>query len=431
MTFICLMSIILRPFRGYLPPSEECSEVACPAYDVIDRQSATRLARSHPSSLIHVLHPEVAMPADVPSTHPSVFGLGKENLKKWISAEIVKRHSSPAFYLYRQRLGGHVQRGIFGLASCEQYRLGLIKRHEETRSAAEAAGLATLRALNANLSSVFLAFKSAESPSFGCWIASHMRQPPHRRAVLAADGSEHELWIVDGAAELAEVGALVSRLSALYIADGHHRAACAARFFEERPRPAGDPAGLFLACLFADTELRILDFNRVVTEVKADPADVIRAIGAQGFRVEEDAARPIPKSASAPLPRAKFDKPHTFGIFCKGLWYRADFVGAPKAEGPASRIDAQILTDFVLEPVFGINDLKTAANVKFVAGSHGLHALEKAAEDEEGIAFAMPPVDMGELFAVADAGEIMPPKSTWFLPKLATGMVFRVIESDE
>lgn len=428
---------VVLPFRGYIPPADMMNDVICPPYDVVTRDEATAMAKLRPQCLLKVNRPEIELPG-VEHTAPAVYDRGAKNLQKWIHDGLLVRHTKPAYYAYRQRLADHVQCGLFAAVSCEQYKTGIIKKHELTRAAPELDRTKTIRAQNANVGSVFLAFKGEEHQNITAYIRNLCTGTPDRTAHLDYDNTDHELWIIDDEKRVNEIQHMFENVPSLYIADGHHRAASACNLYTEKRKEAGDsftgrePFCFFMAAIFADTELCIIDYNRVVHGL-TDPTDVfIDKLREQKFEVSELTGQETPQTPSfLKFHFARPVEPRTFSMYLRGKWYRVAFKGELEGDTPVDAIDSEILTYFVLKPLFNVRDVRSDPNLKFFGGTRGLEALEEAVHDDHLLAFAVPPVKMADIIAVADRNEVMPPKSTWFVPKLATGMVIRVIESDE
>ena len=424
---------VVRPFAGYIPPKDKIKDVICPPYDVVNREEAASLAALRPQCLLKVNRPEIELPG-VDATDPAVYQKGADNLQKWIHDGLLVREPKPAFYAYRQTYGDHVQCGFFGLVSCEQYKNGTIKKHELTRAAPELDRTKTIRAQNANVGSVFLTFKSSQSQKLTEFIKGLCKGEPDRKAHLDFDNSDHELWIVDDG-RVQEMERMFGEIPNLYIADGHHRAASAVNLYTEKKEAAGasftgeEPFCYFMAAIFADTELCIIDYNRVVRGLNDSTEVFLGKLRDQKFEVAE-----LTGSEKPPTPsflEFHYARPigeRTFSMYLRGKWYKLRFTAEIPGDNPVDSIESEILTHYVLGPIFGVKDVRSDPNLSFIGGTRGLKALEEGAKDEHALAFAVPPVTMNQIFAVADRDKVMPPKSTWFVPKLATGMVVRLIE---
>lgn len=430
-----MTGIIVRPFNGYIPPASKIADVIAPPYDVLNREEASQMGESRPDCIIHITRPEIEFPG-VDSTHPDVYQRGADNLQKWIQRELLVKRDKPGFYAYRQRLGDWTQCGLFAHCSCQQYHDNLIKKHEFTRKAPELDRTKTTDIQNANVGSVFLTYRGDENPTLRDYVRNKLIVgEPDRKVHLDFDNTDHELWIIEDDERVNEIIQLFSKVKSLYIADGHHRCASAYNVFKQRKEAAGDsftgnePYCFFMAAIFADSELCVIDYNRVVTGVTIPTEELLAQIERQGFKVTKYKGTEQPFTHSfLKFHHARPEKPHVFSLFCRGQWYKLEFVGKFKSESPVDTIDSKILTDFILTPIFNITDLRSAKNIEFIGGTRGIHILEEIASSDDRIAFAVPPIQLNQLFDVSDANEILPPKSTWFVPKLATGMVIRLIE---
>lgn len=429
-----MSGIIVKPFQGYVPPESKVADVITPPYDVLNREEASKLGEERPDCLIHVIRPEIELPG-VESTDDAVYQKGKENLHKWIEKELLVKEGKPAFFACKQRLGDCEQRGIAALCSCEQYKQGIIKKHEATREAPERDRTKTTDIQNANVGPVFLAYRGEQHSDLREYVNNLCSEQADRAAHLDFDNTDHELWIVNDEQKIQEIETLFAKVDSLYIADGHHRCASAYNVYEKRKAEAGsdfkgdEPYCYFLAYIFADTELTVIDYNRVVSGVTLTNEELIEKIESNGFEVSKYTGEEQPFCHS--FLQFHFARPvdfHTFSLFARGQWYKLVFKGKPKSDAPVDSIDSKILTDFVLTPIFGIVDLRSAPNITFIGGTRGIFELEKEAATDDRIAFAVPPIKMEQLFDVSDSGSMMPPKSTWFVPKLATGLVVRLIE---
>lgn len=428
-----MSGIIVKPFRGYVPPESKVAEVITPPYDVLNREEASILGKDRPDSLIHVTRPEIELPG-VEATDDSVYQRGADNLRKWIEKGLLVKEDKPCFFACKQVLGDCEQRGIAALCSCEQYKNGIIKKHEATRKAPEEDRTKTTEIQNANVGPVFLTYRGEQHKKLADYVASLCQEEPSRSAHLDFDNTDHELWIIDDEKKVHEIENLFLQVDSLYIADGHHRCASAYNVYEKRKKDADDfkgdePFCYFLAYIFADTELTVIDYNRVISDVALKTEELIEKIEGNGFEVSKYTGKEEPHTHS--FLKFHFARPtdfHTFSLYSRGQWYKLVFKGKPKSDKPVDSIDSKILTDFVLTPIFGITDLRSAKNISFIGGTRGIYELEKEASTDDRIAFAVPPITMEQLFDVSDSGDMMPPKSTWFVPKLATGLVVRLIE---
>ncbi len=404
---------LLRPFPGLRPAAEFAAEVAAPPYDVLNSDEARLLAEGKARSFLHISKPEIDLPVGTDVTSPAVYAKAAENLRRMVAAGVLRRDPTPCFYVYRLEMGGHVQTGIVGGGSVAAYDANRIRKHEFTRPDKEDDRVRQIDACNAQTGPVLHAHRNA--PDLVEAVAATCRQAPAYR-VSAVDGNIHTLWVMDEAASVKAVVDAFDAMPAVYIADGHHRSAAASRIAGQRRRP-GAPADAayesFLVVSFPIEEMKIFDYNRVVRDLAGlSRAEFLAALGAE-FTVE-----PVAGQARPTAPRG-------FGLYVPGQWYRLGLKNAlPPASDPVARLDVSLLTDRLLAPVLGIHDLRSDKRIDFVGGKRGLGELEKRVDSGEmAAAFALHATSMEDLIAVADAGAVMPPKSTWFEPKLADGLV--------
>ena len=411
---------LVKAFAGLRPMAARAADVVAPPYDVVSETEARQLVEGRPYSFLHVSRPEIDLPSGTDPYAPAVYAKAAENLAAMVAEGVLMRDAQRSFYVYRLTMGGHVQTGLVGAASVAAYDAGRIKKHELTRPVKEDDRVRQIEALNAQTGPVFLAYRSdpAIDGELGC-IAGTAPQVD----VTARDGVRHELWTLTDAATVTRLTAAFDRLPALYVADGHHRSAAASRVCAARraadPAHTGDePYDYFLAVLFPHDQLQILDYNRLVKDLNGrEPTEFLRAIG-------EVCAL---ATAQGPVkPRCSGE----FGMYLDRQWYRLaiDPLRVPQND-PVGRLDVSLLQDNLLAPILGIGDPRRDERIDFVGGIRGLGELERRVDGGEWrVAFALYPTTMEMLMAVADAGEVMPPKSTWFEPKLADGLVSHVLD---
>jgi len=405
----------LRPFRGYRPVPSLAAQVAAKPYDVLNSDEARAEAAGKPLSFLHVGKPEIDLPRETDLHDERVYLKGKENLHKLMNDGVLKEDPQPSMYVYVQTMGGHTQYGLVGCASVAEYRNDTIKKHELTRKDKEDDRTKHVEVTNAHTGPIFLTYRAR--PELDTIVASVCAAPAVNDFV-AEDGIRHQLWVINDPATVTEIGKILSSVEYLYVADGHHRSAAAARVGAARaaanPGHRGDEEyNFFLAVLFPHNQLRIMDYNRVVKDLNAMSStqciEKLRGI----FEVRESSvqARPAKKA--------------DFGMFLEGKWYTLTAKASLLASNdPVERLDVSILQRNVLAPLLGIEDPRTSKRIDFVGGIRGLQELEKRVRSGEmKVAFALFPTSIEELLAIADAGKIMPPKSTWFEPKLRDGMV--------
>ncbi len=402
---------LVAPFRGLRPDPAHVAEVIAPPYDVLTTEEARAQAEGHRWSFLHVSKPEIDFAPDTDSHAPKVYERAGANLRKMVEAGVLRRDSRPAYYAYRISTGGHVQTGIAAAGSVAAYQENRIRRHELTRPDKEDDRVRQILAVDAHTGPVFVVHR--RSALIAAAIERATAAPPTLEAE-GPDGARHALWVIDAAADVAELTAAFEAAETLYIADGHHRAAAGARAVEQRrARSREEIAGRFLVVSFPDDEVRILDYNRVVRDLNGLSPDAFLARLEERFEVTQLATPAKPAA------------PRRFAMYLPGRWYelvaRED---VPAGTPPARRLDVSLLAERVLGPMLGIGDPRTDARIDFVGGARGLGELARRVDSGEmAVAFALYPTRLDELFAVADAGEIMPPKSTWFEPKLVDGLI--------
>ncbi|MEI6984539.1 MAG: DUF1015 family protein [Rhodospirillaceae bacterium] len=406
---------LLRPFTGLRPLPEYAASVAAPPYDVLDSEEARALAAGKPWSFLHISKPEIDFPPGTSPYADEVYARGAENLKRLIKANILTRESTPCFYAYRLIMGDHVQTGLVGAASVAAYESNRIRRHEFTRPDKEDDRVRQIEAVNAQTGPVLIAHP--EHPDLTSVLKTVTASPP-AFALTAHDGIGHALWIISDQVLVNTVIHAYDSIAAVYIADGHHRSAAAARVAAARrslsiefaPEAAHES---FLVVSFPISEMKIFDYNRVVRDLNGQDRVGFLAALTTAFAIEVCDGQARPRTA------------REFGLYLPGQWYRLSLrQPLPPASEPVARLDVSLLSDRLLGPVLGITDLRKDKRIDFVGGKRGLSELERRVDSGEmAAAFALYPTQMEDLIAVADANEVMPPKSTWFEPKLADGMV--------
>ena len=404
---------LIQPFRALRPAPGRAAEILAPPYDVMSSTEARARAAGKPWSFLHVSKPEIDLDPATDPHAPAVYARAAENLAHMMAEGVLVRDAAPNYYVYRLTREGRAQTGLAAVASIAAYEANRIRRHEFTTPTKEDDRVHQIEAVNAQTGPVMMAYPAA--PEIDAALA---RAAAGKAEVdfTADDGVRHQLWTVAKAGAIETLTKAVDALPALYIADGHHRSAAAARVAAAR---RGDGSHrYFLSVLFPHHEMTILDYNRVIRDLYGRTADELLAKLREAFTVEPS-DRPVRPAASG-----------EFGMFVAGLWYRlAIRSGLVPANDPSGRLQVTLLARHVLEPLFGIADQRTDKRIDFVGGARGLAELERrVASGEMAAAFALYPTRMEDLMAVADAGLIMPPKSTWFEPKLADGMVSHVLD---
>lgn len=411
----------IKPFKGVRPAQELADRVASPPYDVLNTEEARLMAGDNDISFLHINKPEIDLPAGTDPYDTSVYEKGSENLKSFMDKHILLQDAVPCFYIYRQIMETHTQTGIVAGASVEEYQKDLIKKHELTRPVKEDDRVNHILALNAQTGPVFLTYRaSAEIDS----IVAHISGEEPTYDFTAADGIRHTLWVVDSPADISRIESAFDKLDCLYVADGHHRSAAASRVCEMKkdsnPTHTGNEAyNYFLSVIFPDNQMYIMDYNRVVTDLNGmSPAAFIEKVSAY-FTVKEH-------GATALKPETK----HIFSMYLEGTWYRlAARKGTFNDTDPVNRLDAAILQNNLLHPLLGIRDPRKDRRIDFVGGMRGLGELKRRVDSGDmAVAFALYPTSIEDLMSIADAGQTMPPKSTWFEPKLRSGLVIRLLD---
>ena len=409
---------VIQPFRAYRPRPEQAREVASFPYDVLSSEEARELARGNPVSFLHVCKPEIDLDPSVDVHDDRVYAKGRDNLRRLIADGVLVRDARPCLYVYQQRMGDHVQAGLVALCSVRKYEQDLIKKHEHTRPDKENDRTRHVTEANANAEPVFLAYRARKEIDA---LVDAVRSRPPAYDFVATDGIGHALWVISDPAEVAALVKLFAGIPALYVADGHHRTAAAARhgkrMRERHPGGRADaPYESFMAVVFPHDQLKILDYNRVVKD--------LNGLGEEQF-LAKVAERFVVGPGQAVTPPAR----HGFGMFLGGKWYRLEArPGTYPADDPIRGLDVSILQDNLLAPVLGIADPRKDKRIDFVGGIRGLGELEKRCRQGWAVAFALHPTSLDELMRVADAGVVMPPKSTWFEPKLRSGLTVNVLD---
>ena len=409
---------VIRPFRAFRPRPDVVHEVASPPYDVLSSDEARTAAESNPLSFLHVVKAEIDLDPSVDVHSEEVYRKGAENLQKLIADGHLIRDEVPCFYVYQQRMGDHVQAGIVAGASVDEYQNDLIKKHEHTRPDKENDRARHIEILGANAGPVFLTYKSTETIDS---IIDRIRSDKPEYDFVAEDGISHTLWVVRDNDTVEELKNAFASVPCLYVADGHHRSAAASRVREIRKEANPEHTGeeqynFFLTVIFPHNQLKILDYNRVVKDL--------------GYRTEEEfidevRARFNLAPADDPKPKEK----GTFGMYLGGKWYRFQATPDTLAGGDlVESLDVAILQNNLLGPVLGIRDPRTDARIDFVGGIRGLEELERRCAEDATVAFALYPTSVQELMSIADAGKVMPPKSTWFEPKLRSGIIVKMLD---
>jgi uncharacterized protein (DUF1015 family) len=408
---------LIQPFAALRPAPGRADDVVAPPYDVLSTNEARERTSGRPWSFLHISKPEIDLPADTDPYAPVVYAKGAENLKNMIEAGVLVQDAAPCYYAYRIVMGEHSQTGIVAAASVADYDTNRIRKHEYTRPDKEDDRVRQIDALNAQTGPVLLAYPAA--PEIDAILAAASSGTPDSDAEL--DGVRHTLWVIRDAATLERISAAFNAMPALYIADGHHRSASASRIAATRraantAHNGSEPYNFFLSVIFPAHEMRILDYNRLITDLNGLSADALLEKLGAAFSVEP--------AASAVKP----DRPGRFGLYLAGQWYRLDIRPDLIPDDPVGRLDVSLLQNNLIAPILGITDPRRDKRIDFVGGIRGLAELEKRVNSGEmALALAFHPTRMEDLMAVADANEVMPPKSTWFEPKLADGLASHML----
>ncbi len=411
---------LIRPFAGLRPVKGHAADVCAPPYDVLNSAEARERAKGKPWSFLHISKPEIDLPEGTDPYDPAVYAKAAENLKRMREEGILVQDISPFYYIYRLRMGDHVQTGVVAVASVAAYDENRIRKHEFTRPDKEDDRVRQIDALDAQTGPVLLAYRS--DPEVDALLMSAASGEPEVD-IVADDGVVHQLWVVNDLELINEITRRFDAMPALYIADGHHRSASASRVAKARaaanPDHTGkEPYNYFLSVIFPHEQMQILDYNRVVTDLNGlTPEAFLERIG-EAFEVTP---------ADGPV---KPSQPGEFGMYLDGKWYRLRIhEDRIPRDDPVKRLDVALLADNLLEPILGISDPRRDKRIDFVGGIRGLEELERRVDSGEmAVAFSLFPTPMDALMAVADAGEVMPPKSTWFEPKLADGLVSHLLK---
>jgi uncharacterized protein (DUF1015 family) len=411
---------LVKPFTGLRPVAGRAADVVAPPYDVVSEAEARALAQGRPYSFLHISRPEIDLPPGTDPYAPEVYAKAAENLAAMVGEGVLARDPEPSFYAYRLTMGRHVQTGLVGAASVAAYDTDRIKKHELTRPVKEDDRVRQIEALNAQTGPVFLVYRKDDA--IDGELARVTASPPEVD-VTARDGVRHELWRIGDPAAVGRLTAAFGALPALYVADGHHRSAaasrvCAARRGANSGHTGEEAYNYFLAVIFPHDQMQILDYNRLVKDLNGLEAEAFLEIVKRMFSVERASAAVRPSRAGE------------FGMYLDGQWFRLviDPARVPY-DDPVARLDVSLLQDSLLGPVLGIGDPRRDERIDFVGGIRGLEELRARVDAGSWrVAFAMFPTSMEMLMAVADAGEMMPPKSTWFEPKLADGLVSHVLD---
>lgn len=412
-----------KPFKAVRPVPDKAQAIASLPYDVMDSDEARAEVKKHPLSFIHVEKPEVDLPEGTDLYDPKVYAKAKENLYKYISDGHMIQDDKPMFYIYRQTMDGRAQFGLVGLSAVDEYMDGTIKKHELTRAEKEADRIKHVDTCDAHPSPVFFTYPHQDEIDRVVSKVSRSKKPEYD--FVSDDGIGHTLWLMDDPEDIKAIQDGFSRLPYLYVADGHHRTASAAKVGlvrrEQNPNYNGEEEfNYFMTVIFPDNQLKIFDYNRVVKDLNGNSSEEFFA------RVKESwIVTAVPDKADFHPSQL-----HQVSMYIDGKWYLiSPKPGSWNEADVVENLDVSILQKNLLHPILGINDPRTDKRIDFVGGIRGLGELVKRVDSgREKVAFAMYPTSMDELIGIADAGQIMPPKSTWFEPKLRSGLFIHLLK---
>ena len=410
----------VKPFAALRPPRELVTEVAAPPYDVLNSAEARAMAGE--KSLLHITKPEIDFEPMLQDHDPRVYDKAVENFRKWQERGWLVRDPRPCYYVYAQTMDGRTQYGIVLCAHTDDYSSGAIKKHELTRKDKEDDRMVHVRIQNANIEPVFFSYK--DNPGLSEIVAAAVSVPPVY-SFTDENGFGHEFWVIGDEAQVSRISEIFSsEVDAFYVADGHHRTAAAARVGAEKkaqnPGHTGNEEyNYFMAVCFPESQLRIIDYNRVVRDLAGMDAQTFIGRLGEDFEVERRGSEPW-----------RPDRLHSFAMYLEGEWYSLKArPGRYDDSDPIGVLDVTVLSRLVLDKLLGIKDLRTDKRIDFVGGIRGLGELSHGVDSGEmKVAFALYPVSMAQLIDIADSGMIMPPKTTWFEPKLRSGLAIHTLD---
>ena len=410
---------VIRQFKAIRPTPEMAEKVAALPYDVVNSEEAAEMVIGNPYSFLHVDKAEIDLPAGTDIYSPEVYEKAKSNLEKMITDGVLVQDEKPMLYVYELTMDGRSQTGLVACTSIDEYMQGIIKKHELTREDKEQDRIRHVDICNANTGPIFLAYRTVDEISE---IVDNVKKNAPVYDFTAEDGIIHRAWIIDDEETINRLVKLFKDVPNLYIADGHHRNASAAKVGlkrrNENPNYTGDEEfNYYLAVIFPSDQLKILDYNRVVKDLNGlSEEEFIKKLSEKFDIIETEG-------------RAKPDKAYDFGMYMDGKWYMLTAKDEIKSKDAVKGLDVSILQDNVLIPILGIGDIRTDKRIDFVGGIRGLGELEKRVDSGEmKVAFAMYPTSIEQLMTIADENKIMPPKSTWFEPKLRSGLFIHSLD---
>jgi uncharacterized protein (DUF1015 family) len=409
---------IIAPFKALRPAADLAAKLASKPYDVLNSAEAREIVKDNPLSFLHITKAEVSLPEQIDIHSPQVYEKAKQNLEAFIRKDILFRELKPCYYIYALTMNGKTQTGLVAGSAVEDYNNNIIKKHEFTRPEKENDRIEHMKACGAQTGNVFLAYKNVAD--IDNLINQWIKEKSAVYHFTADDDIQHAIWVVNDDATIAALTDLfATQVPVTYIADGHHRAASAAKLRNALGYEAPEEADFFLTTLFPSNQLQILDYNRLVKDTNALTIPKLLTALKKSFKIKDCGKEPVKPSSL-----------HEFGMYVAGTWYQLIAKPNMVANTPMGVLDVTILSDLVLDKILGIADQRTDNRVDFVGGIRGLEELQKRVDSQEmAIAFSLYPVSIEQLFAIADSGQVMPPKSTWFEPKLRDGLLTHLMNN--
>jgi uncharacterized protein (DUF1015 family) len=406
----------IQPFKALRPQPQLAKQVASQPYDVLSSTEAKKEAAGNPASFLHVTKSEIDLPESVDIHDALVYEQAKENITAFIKRDVLFRESKECYYIYQLIMHGRAQTGLVCVSSVDDYENGIIKKHEFTRPEKELDRINHIKTSGAQTGNVFLAYRNNES--LDALIENWKKTKSAVYDFVADDEIQHTIWVVSDEAVSASITSIFEKeIPCTYIADGHHRAASAAKVRAALGANATKNADYFLTTLFPSNQLYIMDYNRVVKDLNGLTAEAFIEAVAKQFDVEQLSKEPFSPSML-----------HEFGMYINGCWYKLTAKAGTYTEDPIGILDVTILQNNILDAILGINDPRTDVRVDFVGGIRGLQVLaDRVDSGQFAAAFSLYAVTIDQLFAIADSGNVMPPKSTWFEPKLRDGLLTHLI----
>lgn len=408
--------VIIAPFKALRPEAQHAKAVASRPYDVLNSREAKVEAQGNPNSFLHITKSEIDLPENTDIHDAAVYKKAKENLDAFISRNILFRENKACYYIYELVMNGRSQTGLVCGSSVDDYLNDRIKKHEFTRPDKELDRINHIKTTGAQTGNVFLAYRQVDEVDelINQWKAD--RNPVYK--LVADDGIGHTIWIINDDKVIQSITQIFKeKVPCTYIADGHHRAASAAKVREALGVDAPNGSNLFLTTLFPSNQLQIMDYNRLLKDLNGHTAASLLKAISDNFEITASDARVAPAQL------------HEFGMYLEGSWYRLIAKPHIHSTDPIGILDVTVLQEYLLNPVLGILDQRTDQRIDFVGGIRGLGELEKRVDSGEmKLAFSLYPVSIQQLFDIADSGNVMPPKSTWFEPKLRDGLLTHLIE---